>query len=137
MSDGDVVLPWADGEHTFNIRKIGPATELQDKCGGVGVGTIMNRLLKGNFFVADFREVIRLGLIGGGMRPVEASDLTKRYVDDRPWQESVLVATAIITAAIVGTPKEHVGKKGQAEGTATETVTAGSSAPPSTELEPQ
>jgi hypothetical protein len=123
---GSVTLAWADGEYTFNVQKIGVALELQDKCGNVGVGTIMNRLLTGTFFVNDFRETIRLGLIGDGMEPTKALMLVKRYVDERPWSESVLVATAIISTAIVGYPAEKVGKKKRARrtGMATDTSAA-------------
>ena len=122
---GSVTLAWADGEHTFNISKIGQSLELQDKC-GAGIGTVMHRLLTGTFFVNDFRETIRLGLIGGGMDPVKAAKLVKRYVDERPWKESVLVATAIISAAMVGVPDEVVGKKDAADRTKTEATVASS-----------
>lgn len=131
---GSVTLAWADGDHTFNISKIGQALELQDKC-GVGVGEVMRRLLTSTFHVNDFREVIRLGLIGGGMTPDEALKLTKRYVDDRPWKESVLIATAIISAAMVGVPEDKVGKK-RAARTKTK-ATAASSDPRSTESVPR
>jgi hypothetical protein len=127
---GSVTLFFGDGEHVFNISPIGQTLELQDKC-NAGVGTILQRLTTGTFFVNDFRETIRLGLIGGGMKPEEAFRLTKRYVDDRPWQESVLTAPAIIMAAMTGVPKEDVGKK-EAAGDETGATTA-SPAPQSTE----
>lgn len=133
---GGVTLAWADGEHVFNISKIGQALELQDKC-GCGIGEVMRRLLNGTFHVNDFREVIRLGLIGGGMKPTDALALVKRYVDERPWNESVLTATAIISAAMVGIPDEIVGKKPAADRATTEATAASpdpysmESAPPS------
>jgi hypothetical protein len=112
---GAVTLAWADGDYTFNVQKIGQALELQEKC-GAGVGTIMTRLLNGAFFVNDFRETIRLGLIGGGdVNPPAALSLVKRYVDERPWKESVLVATAIISAAIVGAPEKKTEKAAPAD----------------------
>jgi len=132
---GEVNLTWGDGDQVFNISKIGQALELQDKC-GAGVGTIMNRLLTGSFMFNDFRETIRLGLIGGGMEPSAALTLTKRYVDERPWRESVLVATAIISSAMVGVPDEKVGKE-PADQTASEaTTTVALSDPPSTASAP-
>lgn len=132
-SHGSVKLVWGDGEQVFNIAKIGQALELQDKC-NAGVGTVLQRLLSGTFFVNDFREVIRLALIGGGKSPEEAFKLVKRYVDERPWKESVLVATAIVSAAVVGVPDDPLSKKDGADQTETETATpkAALSDPPST-----
>lgn len=130
MSHGDVIIAWADGDHVFNIRKLGQAFELQDKC-GCGVSEVLNRLRSGKAFVNDFREVIRLGLIGGGLKPLEAKMLVERYVDARPWHESVMTATAIILAAYAGTPEETgVGKK--RAGRAKKKATVASSDPPST-----
>jgi hypothetical protein len=134
-SHGSVTLVWGDGEQIFNIAKIKQALELQDKCNS-GVGTIMQRLMSGTFFINDFRETIRLGLIGGGMAPEKAFTLVKRYVDERPWKESVLVATAVISSAVVGIPDDPLSKKGGADQTTAEAETTASttalSDPPST-----
>jgi hypothetical protein len=132
---GEVLLPFGDGEHLFNISKNGQLLELQDKC-DAGIGTILQRLRAGTFKVQDFRETIRLGLIGGGMPPVEAFKLVKRYVDERPWAESVLTATTIMLAAHVGVPEEKVGKQKAARGKTRAEVTA-SQEPHSTASGPQ
>lgn len=131
---GEVILDWGDGQHTFNISKIAQILELQDKC-GAGIGTIHSRLRNGTFFFYDFREVVRLGLIGGGMKPVDALVLTRRYVDERPWHESVLTATAIIMAAFIGVPATPVGKKKRKRREAP-TMTESSTAPVSTASAP-
>ena len=75
----------------------------------------------------DVREILRLGLIGGGMKPFEALAMVKRYVEERPLLESMLVAAAVMQAALAGVPDDPVGKP-QAE-TAPQTV---SSSPQST-----
>jgi len=133
---GEITLAFGDARHVFNVQKIGQALELQDKC-GAGIGTIYSRLRAGGFYVNDIRETIRLGLIGGGLKPVEALLLVERYVDARPWKETQLLAIAILTAAMVGVPQEEDGatpKKDAAERAATEPAptTAGLSAPSST-----
>lgn len=123
MAHGDVVLAFGDGEHTFNIRKLKQAFELQDKC-GCGVGEVLTRLRAAKFYVNDFREVIRLGLIGGGMAPVAALTLVTRYVDERPWSESVMTAVAIILRAYAGSPEESLVGKLAAEQAKTEATDA-------------
>lgn len=109
-ANGNVTLAWADGDHEFNASKIGLVLELEDKC-GCGVMEIFTRLSEGRWKISDVREPIRLGLIGGGKSPAEALVLTKRYVDERPFAESVMVARAILMAAIIGVPGDPVGKK--------------------------
>lgn len=127
--NGKIELAWGDGDHAFNIAKIGIVLELEEKC-GVGVYEIFQRIREMRWKFSDIRETVRLGLIGGGKTPVEALVLTKRYVDERPWEENVHVALAILMAAIVGVPGDEVGKE-NAEGTTTE-ATVASSAPQST-----
>lgn len=140
MPNGKVELNWADGSHVFNVAKITQALELEQKC-GVGVAEIYNRLHTGRWWINDVRETLRLGLIGGGMDPVKALVLIRRYVDDRPWTESVAPALAVIMVAMVGVPGDEVGKKPEAERTTAEdcpsSATMGdSSAPPSTASAP-
>lgn len=138
MANGKVDLTWADGDYPFNIAKIGQTLELEEKC-DAGVAEIFTRLREGRWRFNDARETIRLGLIGGGMKPTEALVLTRRYVDDRPWQESVPIATMILMAAMVGVPGDEVGK-GPADRATNEagssTKTGALSDPPSTESAP-
>ena len=65
MPNGLITLAFGDGEHAFNIARIGQVLELQDKC-NAGVATILGRLRRQEWYFADIRETIRLGLIGGG-----------------------------------------------------------------------
>lgn len=133
-SHGEITLRWGDGEHTFNIAKIGHLLELEDKC-AAGVSEIFGRLRTQRWRYNDVRETVRLGLIGGGKSPGEASKLVERYVDGRPWSESYTAAVSVLLAAMTGPPEDPLTKKREAEGTATEDQTA-SSAPPSTASEP-
>ncbi len=120
VPNGKVEFTWGDGEHTFNIAKIAQALELEEKC-GCGVAEIFERLRNGRWHINDVRETIRLALIGGGIDtkngidPQKAALLVKRYVDERPWQESVQTAMLILMAAIVGVSGDEVGKKPTAE----------------------
>lgn len=132
-SNASVTIAWADGDYTFRLP-IGQLRELQDKC-GAGPLAIFERLRNGTWMVDDIRETLRLGLIGGGLKPPEALVLIKRYVDDRPWAENVLAATTVLLAAVMGVPGDQVGKD-EAARTETEATDALSS-PPSTAPAPR
>lgn len=108
--NGTIETDFGDGTHRFRLG-IGQLEELQEKT-GVGPFALMQRLLSGEWLVADVREPIRLGLIGGGLDPLKALNLTRRYVDDIPhWALNALLAKAIVGAAIMGAPEEAASKK--------------------------
>ena len=112
MSDGSgsLSLDWADGHHIFRLA-IAQLRELQDKT-GVGPAALFDRLASRQWRVDDLRETIRLGLIGGGMDPLDALALVRRYVDERPLLESVEPAWRILAAALVGPSDDQPGKEG-------------------------
>lgn len=112
-----VTFEWADGEHKFRLG-IGQLAELQEKC-DAGPAWIYNRLRDESWRVADITETIRLGLIGGGMPAEKAGPLVRRYVTNRPLNDSVPVAMAVLAVLLVGVPDEPP-KKAEGE-TATET----------------
>ncbi|WP_020085699.1 gene transfer agent family protein [Hyphomicrobium zavarzinii] len=91
---------FADSEYRFRLNIVG-LEELEEKC-GVGMGAIYMRLHSPNYTLSDVRETIRLGLVGGGLRPERALTLVKRYVDERPIDESWLLARTIIGATMHG-----------------------------------
>lgn len=138
--NGSISFDWGDAAHSFNIAKIKLALELEEKC-GVGVAELFQRMRDNRWRLNDVREVLRLGLIGGGMEPLPALKLVERYCDERPWTESVRPAMLVLMAAMVGVPEDPVGKKAPAEGQpekaapSSETM-ADLSAPSSTVSEP-
>jgi len=112
--NGEITLTWGDGEHKFNIAKLRCVLELEEKC-GCGVAEIITRIRDEKWKFNDIRETIRLGLIGGGELPDKALLLVHRYVDERPWTENVLPATAILYAALVGVIGDNPAKKAEPE----------------------
>ncbi|MBO0140218.1 gene transfer agent family protein [Agrobacterium sp. Ap1] len=50
----------------------------------------------------DVREVVRLGLIGGGMEPREAHEKVRVYVENRPLVEGMAVALSVMEAFLFG-----------------------------------
>ena len=128
--DASITFDWADDTHTFRLP-LGQLRELQEKT-DAGPLSLLRRLQGGTWRVDDAREVIRLGLIGGGMKPEDALTLTRRYVDPPcPMLASVNTAVLILGAAVLGVDDEPLpGKDRTAE------ATTGSASPSSTDMEP-
>ena len=116
--DGSVSLQFGDGEYIFRIA-FGQWRELQEsinkprlEIGEVPIGpmVLLRALLEGNAWPHDVREVIRLGLIGGGMKSERALVLVKRYVEGRPYFQSMAAGRTILQYAMFGPPHDQVGK---------------------------
>lgn len=131
--DAKITLDWADGTHDFRLgwKQL---VELQEKC-DAGPNLILQRLFDGAWRVQDISETIRVGLIGGGMKPADALKLVRTYVEDRPPMESVLVAQAVLGAGLMGAPDETLGKAEapDRESGSTTSPTGSSGSEPSTE----
>ncbi len=127
---GAVELDWADGTYTFRLS-MELLEELEEKR-DLSTFTIAARLspevraprLK------DISEVLRIGLIGGGTKPTDALALVRRYVDERPLDESRDVAYSVALAAIARVHPGDLG--GDDEGEAVAAEQNGSTSPPST-----
>jgi hypothetical protein len=108
MRDARIELDWADGTYPFRLPW-GQLAELQEKC-DAGPYVILQRLHNGTWRIEDIANVIRLGLIGGGMPPAEALKKTRAYVEERPPMENVVPAQAILGIALMGAPDEPSGE---------------------------
>lgn len=97
-----VKMIWGDGEHTFRLP-YDQLVELQEKLGQGPMKTLMS-FETGDWSPQSVFEIMRLGLIGGGMKPVDALSLTRRYVLDRPLGESSIPAATVLSAALMGVP---------------------------------
>lgn len=110
---GEVELAWNGGTHDFRLA-IGEWRRLQEAC-DCGPADLLERLTNGRWRINDLREPIRLGLIGGGMKPIDANALVEQWVDARPFLENLPVARAIVLASLVGAPEEPLGNGAAAE----------------------
>lgn len=108
--NGSVTTFWADGEYTFRLA-IGQLRELQEKT-GVGPYKLYERLIRGEWRADDVREAIRLGLIGGGLKPADAHKLVGDHFDQygMPLIDHVPAALEIMAAALIGPDDEPLGK---------------------------
>ena len=77
-------------------------TELE-RIVGLGAGSIYAKLVNLAYSADLLREIIRLGLIGGGTAPVEAKRLCDIYAANRPITETFPLAFEIMDARWNGT----------------------------------
>lgn len=130
--DGSVTLNFGGVEHRFRIA-FGQWRELQESVNKprldmgmpiVGPRDLFLLLVDKNAWAHDVREIIRLGLIGGGMKPDRALVLVKRHLEGiEPWFLYNETARDILQVAMFGPPDDQVGKEptptGEPERTAT------------------
>lgn len=122
MGGVPVTLEFGDGEHTFALP-IASLRELQDKTGR-GPLALLRRLQSGEWFVDDVREILRVGLIGGGAKPHEALKLVQRYYDAGGHIEHAPLAVAILAAGLtapLGTEPPKADAAGTSDPEMTET----------------
>ena len=119
LEDGSVTLQFGGQEHPFRIA-FGQWRELQESINKprleigeppIGPMGLLRALLDGNAWPNDVREVIRLGLIGGGMKYDRALVLIKRHVEARPYYEAMPTARTILQVAMFGPPDDPAGKE--------------------------
>jgi hypothetical protein len=117
--DGTVTLTFGDGEHAFRIA-FGQWRELQESINKprleigeppIGPMGLLRVLLSGDAWPHDVREVIRLGLIGAGLKADRALVLVKRHVEGRPYFQSMATARTVLQFAMFGPPDDQVGKE--------------------------
>ena len=96
----EFTAPFAGRDYTFRLD-YPRAVELEDAC-GTGLFAVMRWIELGTWKTDTVREIIRLGLIGGGLPPLDSLSLVKRYVDTRPISESVELALRIVSGFVFG-----------------------------------
>jgi hypothetical protein len=104
----DLTLVWPGGEHSFALR-LGELEAVQDKC-DAGPEYILNRIRLGNWKTTDLFEVIRFGLIGGGMKPGEALKITRQAFERHGIAEFKLTAMTVLFTALYGPEDDPPGE---------------------------
>lgn len=120
--DARITEDFADGTYEFcmNYGAIRMLQESRD----MGPLFLYGILQSGAWRAEDIREIIRCGLIGGGMLPAQAIKLVRLYVEERPLMENVGLATRVLGAGLIGAPEENVGEMQAANPVATEPTTS-------------
>lgn len=128
MRLGGTEFAWGDGTYAFRLG-ISEIDELEQKTETsifLLYASTASELPYAKFKAC--REVIRLGLIGGGTSPVDAMSLVARYADERPLTETVVAAHQILQAALRQT--YGVPRSGEAEAVEPNVSTSPPSTPP-------
>lgn len=110
-----IELDWADGSYTFRLG-LKEIEELEEKC-DLGIYRIWQTLHPSG--ARDFKSTylvhaIRLGLLGGGMDATKALVLIRKYIDERPIEESRDAAFAVVSAALTRVHGEELKKAAEA-----------------------
>lgn len=111
-------INWVQGEHMFALN-IGELRALQSNC-DAGPELILTRLQAGSWRVDDVFEVLRLGLIGGGMPAGDAGPLVKRAFEQVPVAQLKLPAFKVLSTALYGEAGDPVGEAAGVSLTGTE-----------------
>lgn len=89
-----------DGDRAFALP-FDSVLELERKT-GIGFGALFDRVRRMHFAMSDITETVRLALIGGGMSPKDAFELTRTYVAGRPIAETYPLALEILSTVYFG-----------------------------------
>ncbi|EJN11856.1 Protein of unknown function (DUF3356) [Bradyrhizobium sp. YR681] len=114
MSEIDLI--WGSGQHAFKFG-LGQFRALQENVNRrrlaigaplVGPMDLVEQLRAKNLWPDDLRDILRLGLIGGGMTPRDAHIEMTQSFDDTPPLEHVKPALSVLLAGLVGPPSAAV-----------------------------
>lgn len=97
----EIIADWAGTERLFRLN-VGGVLDLEQACGGDGIGAIFLRISTGQFRVMDVHHVIRLALIGGGLDKVSAKQLLEDRFDTIPYLENSELAGEILISLMAG-----------------------------------
>lgn len=110
--DGSCVVAF-NGQETYFKLAWRELMKIQEAC-DAGPYLVLDRLVSGKWKLQDISEVIKWGLIGGGMKPADAIKLVQVEVEGRRPLENLVIAQMVLGAGVVGAPEEDVGKKSEA-----------------------
>lgn len=84
------------GERAFALTD--PMVIELERLTDTGFGALFARMARNDFHLSHLIEVIRLGLIGAGTNPEEATRLVASYAKDRPIGEVLPLALDVLDA---------------------------------------
>ncbi|MHA6646405.1 gene transfer agent family protein, partial [Mesorhizobium sp. A623] len=94
---------FGDGDKVFALKPE-LVFELERKA-GAGIGALYAKFMGAQFHFTDILEIIRLGLIGGGMSPADAQIQIDTYAKPRPILETYPLAFDILETLWSGNPE--------------------------------
>lgn len=103
-----VRISWPGGEHLFALP-LGRLRALQTSC-NAGPEELFNRLRSGAWRIDDLIEILRHGLIGGGMDDAEAGPMVVRLMEVHAPVEFKMAAYMVLSHGILGPEDDSAGK---------------------------
>ncbi|MGB0661328.1 MAG: gene transfer agent family protein [Mangrovicoccus sp.] len=105
---------WPGGEHQMRLA----LAQLEGLQGKVDAGPefLLHKIRLGQWTASDLFEVIRWGLIGGGMDRMDAEKLIQRVIDQHPLGEFKGPAIEVLAHSVYGPPDDPVGEIGPVGG---------------------
>ena len=104
----EVVIPWPGGEHAFRLG-LAELETIQQKT-DCGPEYLLHRINAGQWHVGDLIEVLRNGLIGGGMPHVDALKIVRKAFDNHPAILFKVPGQTVLAAFLFGPPDDHPGE---------------------------
>lgn len=115
---GKTRLEFGPGEQVFRLA-FGELVELQETT-GFGPGLIQENLAKNAWAARDISEVLRIGLIGGGMESTKALAMVRRYCHEvADWKNNQHRAFIILSNALQSEEKPGKPQAAKAAGETT------------------
>lgn len=101
-----VTIQWAGGENQFDlmIEQIRGLQQVTDK----GPEQLFNALRLGTWLADDVIQIIRWGLIGGGVEPSEATRMAMNVFELHSLLEIKVTALEVMTHAMIGDLADEV-----------------------------
>jgi hypothetical protein len=100
ISSTAVYRAFGGEQRRFELR-LGEIKHLEQQT-GCGIGDIYRRLLALAFKIEDVRQVVKFGLIGGGVPEIDAEAMVRAGVDGFPISEPYELAKDIMIACFIG-----------------------------------
>ncbi len=96
-----IKLPFGDGECTFKLTF--PIVSDWEKRHSRSLFHTFTQMLRHKIvFVADVREILHMALVGGGLKPEDATVMVKTWVELRPLDEVQPTALQVMDAFFFG-----------------------------------
>ncbi|MBB4580376.1 hypothetical protein GGE45_002706 [Rhizobium aethiopicum] len=99
-----VEADFADGTYKFGLSWA-LAAEWEKETNRSLMATFLQAARVHVAVMSDIREIVRLGLIGGGTEPAKALRLVRTYVEERPAVENFPLMISILDAFLNGQPE--------------------------------
>ncbi|MGA0615323.1 gene transfer agent family protein [Paracoccus sp. KR1-242] len=103
-----VVIRWAGGEHAFRLGLA--ELEVIQQNTDCGPEHLLQRINAGLWTAAELMEILRNGLIGGGMDDVDAKNLVHRTFGQHPMIVFKVPAQEVLFLCLYGPPDDPVGE---------------------------